>query len=287
MLSGLEEENVLKSLASGNQDIIVKDMILGIDVEVPSEYVSFNSQRILLVSKSFASLSQSVGNKIVVQFYVNQVGYCFDSILQDSSMGLAIVVPKRIDRVKSSTASRPKSFSVRLFYLDEADKAVTIPCSVPESCSLLSKPVWNNVPPEIQEECRMLMTRLVNERKHDESASIGNGMHLISVAGYLCDPDVKKNLASVHGTQLPLDLIYIDEEMLVLGKRQYAQQLELESDYTLDLNVNLSAFLTRSIQLDCTVSDIYSSESADPVCYLCMIKKIKAEDERFISERMR
>lgn len=286
MLSGLEQENVLKSLASGNLDIVVNDKILGMSIDVPSKYLSFNSQGILLVSKSFGSLSQSVGNQVVVQFYVNHVGYCFDSILQDSSMGLAVVVPKKINRVKSKTFSKPQSFMAKLFYLDENEKPVTIPCSVPETCSLLTRPAWDDVPARLQDECRMLMTRLVNERKQEGNSSIGNGMHLISVVGFLCDPEAKKTLGSVQGTQPPLDLIYIDGEKIILGKRKYAHELELESDYTLALDIILSAFLTRSIQLECTVSDIYST-SSDPVCYLCRITKIKAEDERFISERMK
>ena len=73
MLSGLEQENVLKSLASGSLDIVVKDKILGMNIDVPANYLSFNPQGILLVSKSFGSLSQTVGNQIVVQFYVNLI----------------------------------------------------------------------------------------------------------------------------------------------------------------------------------------------------------------------
>lgn len=287
MLSGLEQEQVLKALGSGSLDIILKDKVLGITVEIPSKYISFNSQGIVLVSKSFGSISQSVGNQVVVQFYVNQVGYCFDTTLQDSSMGLALVIPKKINRVKSSALTKPQSFRARLFYLDEKNKDITIPCTVPESCFLLSKPVWDDVPHQVQEECRMLMAKLVNERKEENSSSLGNGMHLIQVACFLCDPELKKNLSSVHGTQLPLDLIYIDSGKIVLGKRKYAQELELESDYSLSLEVTLSAFLTRSILLECTVSDIYSTSSSDMACYLCKITKIKAEDERFISERMK
>ena len=85
---------------------------------------SNNSQGIVLVSKSFGSISQSVGNQVVVQFYVNQVGYCFDTTLQDSSMGLALVIPKKINRVKSCALTKPQSFRARLFYLDE--KSMTL-----------------------------------------------------------------------------------------------------------------------------------------------------------------
>ena len=287
MLKGLEKENVLKTLESGNIDIIVKDMTFGMKVEIQSKYLSFNPQGILLVSKSFGTLDKSVGNQISVQFYVNQVGYCFDSTLQDRSQGLAIVIPKNIGRVKSSSTLNEKSFRAKLFYFDENKKTVTIPCLVPDSYSLLSRPVWNDVPASVQDECRKLMTQFVNQRKTQSPSLIGNGMHLLPIACYLCDPEMEENLDTVHGTQIPLDLIYIDDEKIVFGKRKYAQELELESDYTLSLEVRLSAFLTRSILIGCTVSDIYAASSPDLECYLCTITQIKAEDERFIAERMK
>ncbi|MBO4319417.1 MAG: hypothetical protein J5857_03000 [Treponema sp.] len=286
MLGGLEKENVLKALSSENLDLIIQDIISGQTVQVDSKFISHNPHGIILVSKAYGELDQSVGNKVCIQFYVNQVGYCFDSVLQDSSMGLAIVIPEKIERVKSNTFSKPQSVSARILYHDCADKEVTIPCYVEESNNLLSKPAWNNVPQSIQDECRKLMAQFINERKQESSAMVGNGIYLIPVSVFLCNPEIRKNLNDVHGTQLPLDLIYVDSTKIVFGKREYAPELELEADYTLMLEIKLSAFLTRSIIVECTVSDIYSTSYQETACYLCKVTKIKTEDERFISERM-
>ncbi|MBO7639601.1 MAG: hypothetical protein J6S91_11555 [Treponema sp.] len=287
MVSGLEKEGVLKALASGTLDVIIKDKSSGLTVEVPSGCLSFNSQGILLVSKAFGSIDQSVGKEVSIHFYVNQVGYCFDSIVQDSSMGLALVLPKEIERVRSSSIIEVQSFRARLLYLDENGKPVVIPCNVPESYSLLSKPSLTSIPLELQPECKKLMADFINERKDGNPGLIGSGMHLIPVSYFLCDSSVKSNLKSIHGTQEPLDLIYLDGEKLMLGKRKYSQKLELESDYTLNLEVILSAFLTRSISIGCTVVDVYDTSSSVPSCYHCKITKIKTEDQRFISERMK
>ena len=287
MVGGLEKESVLKALASGTLDVIIRDPSSGITVEVPSGCLSFNPQGILLVSKSFGSIDQSVGKEVCVQFYVNQVGYCFNSVVQDSSMGLALVIPKTIERVRSSSGIEVQSFKANLLYHDENQKPVVIPCNVPESYNLLTKPALTSIPPEFQPECKKLMAGFINERKGGNPGIIGSGLHLISVSFYLCDPNVKSNLNSIHGTQEPLDLIYLDGDKLMLGKRQYSQKLELESDYTLNLEVILSAFLTRSISIGFTVVDLYDTPSSAPLCYHCKITDIKTEDRRFISERMK
>jgi hypothetical protein len=221
------------------------------------------------------------GEKIRVSFYARKLGYYFDSSIRILSSGMCIPLAASIYR-REDVSKSPVNAKCTLTY-NAKDSSINIDCIPMKDYDVFSVQKFESVPEHISENVRKMVRRFVQDSKKGIGGPVGNGLHLIPAARYLCS---KLNPTdAIQGRKNPLDLLYLDETRLLLGDRDNSWNLELENEYTATFTFKLSALVTRTVALTCSVNDRLGSDEKK-VCAVLKIIGCKEEDKRFLCERV-
>ncbi|HBG66878.1 MAG TPA: hypothetical protein DDW78_10455 [Treponema sp.] len=248
-------------------------------VLIPAGKAEVFDDGIVVLSKGIRSIKPFVNQQVRIQFYFQHLGLCFTAKLVKSQRGYALAVPSQLRKLSDSRAADDVPFSAQISYTVQGSH-VSLPCLPASGYDLLGRPGWDSIKPGVQSVAQELFERYVYELHAVDSESV---TYLISVCRYLTE---QPELHAVEGLARPLEIIYIDTSMLIVGSREQDQGLQLEADYglLLEFKTGSNASFRRKLSLGCTVSDVYLHEAQRSRCYVCALKELKREDERFLSE---
>lgn len=249
-------------------------------VVVPADKAEILDDGIMVLSKSIRTIKPFVNQQVRVQFYFQHLGLYFSSRLVKNPRGYALAVPAQLRKLEDVRAAGVFPFTAQISYNARGKQPVSIPCVPAEGYDLFAPPRWDSIAPSLQSVAQELFERYVYELNAVDSQGV---TYLIQVCRYLTE---RSELHAVEGVARPLDIVYIDMQMIIVGSREQDPGLQLEADYglILECRAGSSASFRRRIVLDCTVSDVYLHDAQKSRCYVCTFRNLKREDERFLSE---
>ena len=249
-------------------------------IALPSDKIRFD-RGFFIVDGDFPGLEGFLGKNVCAQFYLNGLGYSFSAVLKKTSRFYAFVLPDDISYLKDESPSDRGLVQASLSYrAKNTNVVINVRCA--ENYSIFSSPKWSDVPEVYREKAQKLLASFVEDSRSGMGGKIGNGLHLITVARYLCD-DFFEDSGAARGKILPLDLIFIDDKRLVLGDKNNSYNLALEDDYDMCAEFSIPPCIRRKIRFTCTVEDRYPG-AKNSSCYTCRISSLKEEDARFLNE---
>ena len=251
-------------------------------VAVPNDTMTVLEQGIILLRNPARDIRSFLGKKVKVQFYFNHLGLFFSTVVKEFSQGLALVVPPEIFRVEETVTTIDWSIQGCITY-SVNNSEIDISCIPENGFQLFQEPKWGLV--VNQTKAKGYLEQFVQEAKSDMGNSIGNGMHLISVARYLAD--VATEEMQDTGRIKPFSIIFMDDRRIVLGAMGKETQLELEDDYKLSLTFTLvkNSMLKRKVNCNVFVENLYENDTRSGTCYVCSYTDLKQEDRRYLFER--
>lgn len=300
-LTGIERELVLSYLIDGNVPVTVtpiddlskeiKESKDGVrhavssifPVALKGEQIKVLEQGIILLSNPPKSVKEFKSKKVRVEFYFNRLGLFFNTELKEIKSGLALVIPSEIFRIAELEKERALDFSASLFYSCNKKTDVHIDCFPLEGYRLFSKPIWADVPEEIQHKTKDYLEEFITHARKQGTA--GTGLQLIPVCRYLAE--AKEKIQSVEGRQNPLDIIYADYERIVFASKTDGMHLEPSTEYALELSfpIESAAIKLRKMFLTCCVEDLYQNDEKTFTAAVCRYTSVKEEDIRFLYEK--
>lgn len=259
-------------------------------VAIPAEQMTVLDQGIILL-KNTGATSRTVqvflGKTVRVQFYFNHLGLYFVTVMKECSKGLALVVPASIYRMHETPSAPDYLFVGTISFLSHDGVPVKLSCVPRADYPLFVRPSWGDIATENQQAAKALLERFVAQERSENGEGFGNGLHLFSVCRYLVEPPVHEPYA-LDGAVQPLEMIYVDEQKIVLASAKSDLELEFSVDYQFDLVCTLQAhsLLKRTVRIVCTVERSYTDGERPATCVLCRYLAVQKEDERFLYERM-
>ncbi len=250
------------------------------------EQMEIIKQGIILIKNSERQISPFFGKKVRVQFYFNRLPIYFISEIKSYSGGYALVIPEILKRAKEYSSKNNFDIEGIISYKVHNDQLINLYCYPLDGFSLLSEMTFADIPVNLQQSSKAYLEKFVNEAKSGLSSPIGKGRHLIPVAKYLSQPVNLEVLNDMENNQ-NLNIIYFDDERLVLASRSNNNSIELENDYDFEFSFVLvpNTRLKRKIRLSFTVENIYNSDTNSSVCYICKYNRVENEDKRFLKEK--
>lgn len=249
-------------------------------VAIPSDKIRFD-HGFFIVGLDFSGLEGFLGKNVHVQFYMSGLGYTFSAVLKKTDRFYAFMLPDEVNYLKDTETSDRGQVLAKLCYKAK-NKDIVINVRTLQNYNIFASPKWTDVPEMYREKAQKLLSAFVEDSRSGMGGKIGNGLHLIRMARYLCD-DFFEDSGSSKGKILPLDMIFIDDKRLVLGDRDSSYNLVLEDDYDIIAEFSVKPFLRRKIAFTCTVEDRYMG-AKNSTCYSCKIRGLKEEDVRFLNE---
>jgi len=296
-LTGIERELVLQYLIDGNvpvtvtpieeekneDDKIKPTLSTVFPIAIKGEQMKVLEQGIILLTNPPKSMQNFQTKKVRVEFYFNRLGLFFITELKEVKSGLALVIPSSISRIQEIEKERPLDFHANLFYSCNNKTDVHIECYPLEGYSLFSKPIWADVPEEIQGKTKAYLEKFIKHARKQGTA--GNGLQLIPVCRYLAEARVK--MQTVKDRMDPLDIIYADYERIVFASKKENMKLETSSEYALEMTFPLETPVVKSRKLfvTCMVEAIYENDEETFETAVCRYTSIKEEDIRFLYEK--
>lgn len=298
-LTGIERELVLQYLIDGNVPVTItpveeteqkdeSDQIKPASsaifpVALKGEQIKVLEQGIILLTNPPKTVQNFQTKNVRVEFYFNRLGLFFDTELKEVKSGLALVIPSAIHRITELEKERPLDFSATLFYACNEKTDVHINCYPLENYRLFSKPVWSDVPEEIQHKTKAYLEEFIAHARKQGTA--GNGLQLIPVCRYLAE--AKEKMQVVEGRVEPLDIIYTDYERIVFASTTSNMHLENGAEYALELTfpIESNVIKTRKMFLTCCVEALYQNDEKNFTTAVCRYTSIKEEDVRFLYEK--
>ena len=249
-------------------------------IALPTDKIRFD-RGFFIVDENFPGLEGFLGKTVRAQFYMNGLGYTFTAVLKKTSRFYAFVLPDDITYLKDKEAPSAGLVHASLTYrAKNTNVVINVRCV--ENYNIFTSPKWTDVPEMYREKAQKLLAAFVEDSRSGMGGKIGNGLHLISVARYLCD-DFFEESGTANGKILPLDMIFVDDKRLVLGDRNNSYNLALEDDYEMCAEFSIPPCIRRKIRFTCTVEDRYLG-AKNSCCYTCRISGLKEEDSRFLNE---
>lgn len=252
-------------------------------VALKGEQIKVLEQGIILLTKPPKAVQNFQTKKVRVEFYFNRLGLYFNTELKEVKSGLALVIPSEICRITELEKERPLDFSVRLFYSCNEKENVHIECYTTEGYKLFTKPIWSDVPEEVQKKTKDYLEEFITHARKQGTA--GNGLQLIPVCRYLAE--AKPKMQAVEGRANPLDIIYADYERIVFASDSDSMHLESGTEYALEMSfpLELAAIKERKMFLTCTVEGLYQNDEKTFSAAVCRYTSVKEEDIRFLYEK--
>lgn len=262
-------------------------------VAIPAEQMSVLHEGIILLRNVSREVAPFMGKQVKVQFYFHKLGLYFVTTMQESSKGLAIVVPSSIFRIEDKRSSAAYAVTAKLVYSVQADvgtagtgSSVEIMCLPKDGYSLFETPKWSDIPVEKHGMAKALLEQFVLEAKKT-GVAIGSGLQLISICRYFASP-AQEHLSATEGGYKPLDLLFIDEKRLVIAAPKSDERILLQREYTIQLTFTIpgNGALKRTVLLQGLIDSAYSANNESFVCYACTYSFVRKEDTRFLYERL-
>lgn len=252
-------------------------------VALKGEQIKVLEQGIILLTNPPKAVQNFQTKKVRVEFYFNRLGLYFNTELKEVKAGLALVIPSEICRITELEKERPLDFSVRLFYSCNDKENVHIECYSLEGYKLFTKPIWSDVPEEIQKKTKDYLEQFIVHARKQGTA--GNGLQLIPVCRYLAE--AKPKMQAVEGRSNPLDIIYADYERIVFASDSDSMHLESGAEYALEMSfpLELAAIKERKMFLTCKVEALYNNDEKSFNAAVCRYTSVKEEDVRFLYEK--
>ncbi|MCR5613615.1 hypothetical protein [Treponema sp.] len=312
-LTGIERELVLQYLIDGNVPVTVTPVDETLEVEsvdnqkksdkkdsdskeeikpalsavfpiaLKGEQIKVLEQGIILLTNPPKSVQNFTTKKVRVEFYFNRLGLYFLTELKQVKAGLALVIPSEIMRITELESERPLDFSATLFYSCSENTDVHIDCYPVQNYRLFSKPIWADVPEEIQHKAKDYLEEFIAHAR--KTGTAGNGVQLIPVCRYLAD--ARPKILEVEGRANPLDIIFADYERIVFASNADNMHLESGAEYALEMSfpIESTVIKVRKMFLTCGVEALYQNEEKTFTAAVCRYTSIKEEDVRFLYEK--
>ena len=246
------------------------------------EQIKVLEQGIILLTNPPKSVKNFQTKNVRVEFYFNRLGLFFNTELKEVKSGLALVIPSSISRITEIEKERPLDFSATLFYAVSEKTDVHINCYPLENYRLFSKPIWSDVPEELQHKTKAYLEEFIAHARKQGTA--GNGLQLIPVCRYLTE--AREKMQTVEGRAEPLDIIYVDYERIVFGSKTSNMHLDAGAEYALELTFPIDSIIkTRKMFLTCCVEALYMNDEKTFASAVCRYTSIKEEDVRFLYEK--
>ena len=256
-------------------------------VAIPSEQRTVLDEGIILLKKGIRPIEPFLGKNVRVQFYFNHLGLYFTTVMKEYSKGLAIVVPSKIFRISENAEKTRYNFSGHISYKSEDGKDIDVTCLPLPGYPLLTIPKWGDLEYEKQHEAKNLLEEIVNRSRRGEGASIGNGIFLLSVVRYLTE-DKNSFSEAIEGRAKPFEIIYMDDRRFVISSRDKKLMLVKDGIYSSFWKFDLAgnSLVKRNVSASFHVDDQYENPGKECFCWNCSFLDLKAEDKRFIYEKM-
>lgn len=300
-LTGIERELVLQYLIDGNVPVTVTPLedksgeaedseekikpasSAIFPVALKGEQIKVLEQGIILLTNPPKTVQNFQTKNVRVEFYFNRLGLYFITELKEVKAGLALVIPSEIHRITELEVERPLDFSATLFYACNEKTDVHINCYPLAGYNLFTKPIWSEVPEEIQHKTKEYLEEFIAHARKQGTA--GNGLQLIPVCRYLAE--AKKKIQGIEGRLEPLDIIYADYERIVFASESSSMHIESGAEYAMEMvfPIDSAVIKTRKMFLTCCVEDLYQNDEKDFTCAVCRYTSIKEEDIRFLYEK--
>lgn len=297
-LTGIERELVLQYLIDGNVPLTITPIEEDVSVDndnkikpassaifpvaLKGEQIKVLEQGIILLTNPPKSVKNFQTKNVRVEFYFNRLGLFFNTELKEVKSGLALVIPSSISRITEIEKERPLDFSATLFYAVSEKTDVHINCYPLDNYRLFSKPIWSDVPEELQHKTKAYLEEFIAHARKQGTA--GNGLQLIPVCRYLTE--AREKMQTVEGRAEPLDIIYVDYERIVFGSKTSNMHLDAGAEYALELTFPIDSIIkTRKMFLTCCVEALYMNDEKTFASAVCRYTSIKEEDVRFLYEK--
>lgn len=299
VLSGIERELVLQYLIDGNVPVTVtpyeeesenhenaihplSSMIF--PVALKAEQISVLKEGIILLKNAPKNVENFLGKKVRVEFYFNSVGLFFISEMKSVKAGLALVIPKEINRIEDVKSEQKYDFTAKIFTTEDTDSS-SLPCVPSVDISVFSRPAWASIPLEKQQKAKDYLEKFVLEAK--KSGNAGNGLQLINICHFMI---LEKNdtVQAVKDKLKPFDILFLNHERFVFGfEKNDSFEVERDDEFKVRISFSLisSPMITRDIQSHIKVSNVYKNDDEDKIAADCVFLDLKEEDMRFLYEK--
>ena len=173
-LSGIERELVLQYLIDGNVPVtltpveeiktdnqdnertksIIKSLTSQIfPVAIRGEHLKVQKNGEILLENPPQSVNCFANQYVKVEFYFNRVGLYFTTIVKETSKGLSLIIPEKIQRI--ADVAEDKKYDISAFiYMDcNTSKELNIKAVPEDEIQLFTRPAWKCIPLENQHKC--------------------------------------------------------------------------------------------------------------------------------------
>lgn len=300
-LSGIERELVLQYLIDGNVPVTVTPFeddgnaepdddgkihplsSAVFPVAIKAEKISVLKEGIILLMNVPKNVENFLGKKVKVEFYFNSVGLFFTTEMKKASSGPALVIPKEISRIEDVPVEQKYDFSAKLYTSENEDSSVS--CVPASGFRFFSRPAWNTIKLENQQEAKKYLESFVKEAK--KSGKAGNGIQLVNICRYMVE-EKPETVEAVQGRMKPFDILFLNHERFVFGfEKNRSFQIKSGNEYMIKISFALrsSSAITRDIQVHIRADSVYKKSDGKKICADCTFTDLKEEDVRFLYEK--
>ena len=306
-LSGIERELVLQYLIDGNVPVtltptdknkitinkndytktepVIKSLTSQIfPVAIRGEHIKVQKNGEILLENPPQSINNFANQNVKVEFYFNRVGLYFHTFVKETSNGLSLLLPDKIQRIIDVPEDKKYEVSA-LIYLDcNTSKELNIKAVPENEIQLFTRPAWKCIPLENQQKAKKLLEKFVEKAKAEKNA--GNGIQLIAVCKYLTEKKVEK-VQSLQNRMEPISILFIDHERIVFGVPASQKKYFYSKEYGIKISfsINKGPINAREIFVTGIVNKIYQNEENDCICVDFRYSNLQEEDLRFLYEK--
>ena len=290
-LSRCERDVVLQSMAEDMVDVTVKSKEFGagyamFPVAVNACNLRIENENELIIDISLKrSLEPFMETEVTVQFYFNHMGLCFDSVLKAHPEGYCIKIPNSVRRLEKPAEKKSWNFYGDISFTDENNRRTSVSCIPCSGYTLFDIPSWASVPDDIREQTQEVSSQILQDYAIMR-LSAGDTLFLINASRYVTE-NLVRDVEYVEGTFKPLEIIYIDDERIVLGTRDAVHPINIGSDYELNMYALLgsNSRIKRRLSVNIMVEYEYSSSVNGSCVFVCRFTSMQAEDRRYLYEK--
>lgn len=303
-LSGIERELVLQYLIDGNVPVtltpidkipdendasktksIIKSLTSQVfPVAIRGEHIKVQKNGEILLENPPQSVSSFANQNVKVEFYFNRVGLYFHTVVKETSNGLSLIIPEKIQRIADVPEEKKYDISA-IIYLDcNTSKELNIKAIPENDIQLFTRPAWKCIPLENQKKAKKLLEDFVEQAKAEKNA--GTGIQLIAVCKYLTEKKVEKK-QSLQNRMEPLTILFVDHERIVFGVPASQKKSFNSKEYGIKISfsINKGPISAREIFVTGIVNKIYQNEENDDICVDFRYSNMQEEDLRFLYEK--
>lgn len=290
-LSKIEREIVIQSLVDNPVNITCKAIdkttsFAAFPVAINAVNLNVIDQGIIIIDEKVKGVISLINQRVRVEFYFNHLGLYFDSVIKNISNGTAIVIPSSILRIQKQIEKKNSELTAKISFLSQNNKKTEIQCYSDEKYSLFNIPSWSSVEEDILDNCDLVYNQILQDYSIMGLKS-GDGFFAINASRYLNLP-FNQLYEPIEDSFKPLDIIYIDDERIILATHNKNHPINLASDYSMTIYSSLASNsrIKRKINVNIIVEYEYNSAVNESCCFFCRYTAIKPEDTRYIYEKI-